>query len=229
MQAPCANSGARIPRSSSAPSPRAFAAAALATARRRRPSPPPSAHPPSSSSPAAAPSSAPSSEGAALPDRWPYSTPVQRVRDYELDAYRVVNNGVYAHLFQDARHLALERLCGTSVGDYLEMGVLMALSELVVRYRSPLRSGDAYVSRVGVLSVGGARVTLSQQVVRVDATSGEPLAVAADGSATVVFLDGEYRPARMPREAREAFERALAEAAAAGEPGGSKGGGEQGG
>lgn len=206
MQAPCANSGARIAGLSIAPPPRAFNSAALPTARRRPP--PPSASPPSSSPAAAAASSSTQSESATH-DRWPFSTPIQRVRDYELDAYHVVNNGVYAHLFQDARHLALERLCGTSVSAYLEQGVLMALSELVVRYRSPLRSGDAYVSRVGVLSVGGARVTLSQQVVRVDAESGEPLAVAADGSATVVFLDGGYRPARMPREAREAFARAL--------------------
>jgi YbgC/YbaW family acyl-CoA thioester hydrolase len=147
-----------------------------------------------------------------------------RVRDYELDMFGVVNNGVYAHLFQDARHLALEKMTGTSVAQFLESGVLMALSELVVRYKAPLRSGDAYVCRVGVAEVRGTRVTLAQQVVRVaggDAADGagagggdgseEAEVVAAEGSATVVFLDGRYRPARMPAEARRAFEAAFAE------------------
>jgi acyl-CoA thioesterase FadM len=157
--------------------------------------------------------------------RWAYTSAPQRVRDYELDVFSVVNNGVYASLFQDARHLALEQLTGTSVTSYLGRGVLMALSELVLRYRRPLRSGDWYVSRVGVAEVRGTRVTLSQQVVRVGVSpgggggggGGEPVGqeeeeeeeVAAEGTATVVFLDKGYRPARMPAEAKRAFEQAM--------------------
>jgi acyl-CoA thioesterase FadM len=136
------------------------------------------------------------------------------VRDYELDVFQVVNNGVYASLFQDARHLALEKVTGTSVTAYLESGVLMALSELIIRYKAPLRSGDWYVSRVRVAEVRGTRVTLAQQVVRVvDGSKSAETAegkVAAEGSATVVFLDNGYRPTRMPADAKQAFERAAA-------------------
>jgi len=178
--------------------------------------------------------------GARATTKWALTTPPQRVRDYELDMFGVVNNGAYAHFFQDARHLALEQLTGTSVAAFLEGGTLMALSELVVRYRAPLRSGDSYVCRVGVERVGGARVTLAQQVVRVvvgaaaagaaaagagagvagaaagpgegegqGIDGGEEEVLAAEGTATVVFLDRRYRPARMPAEARRAFEEAL--------------------
>jgi acyl-CoA thioesterase FadM len=162
----------------------------------------------------APPSSAAASDAAATPppssaeSKWAYTSPVHRVRDYELDMFNVVNNALYGHLFQDARHLALEKICGRSVSDYLEAGVLMALSELIIRYKSPLRSGDHYVSRVAVADVKGTRVTLAQEVVRVEADGCE-IALAADGSATVVFLGPSYRPARMPAEAREAFEAAL--------------------
>jgi acyl-CoA thioesterase FadM len=140
---------------------------------------------------------------------WSYVSPIHRVRDYELDAFQVVNNGVYAHLFQDARHLALEALAGRSVADFLSAGVLMALSELIIRYKAPLRSGDYYVSRVAVADVRGTRVTLRQEVAAVDRATGAELALAAEGSATVVFLNEQYRPARMPAETRKAFEEAM--------------------
>jgi acyl-CoA thioesterase FadM len=176
------------------------------TAPRRRAPPTPTTNPPLAAAAKAAPTDQPV---------WAFVSEPQRVRDYELDVFQVVNNGVYASLFQDARHLALEKMTGTSVTAYLEKGVLMALSELIIRYKAPLRSGDWYVSRVGVAEVRGTRVTLAQQVVRVvdgskgcaETAEGE---VAAEGSATVVFLDRAYRPARMPADAKQAFERAAA-------------------
>jgi hypothetical protein len=77
------------------------------------------------------------------------------VRDSELDQFSVVNNSVYSVYFQHGRHEAL-RSMGAGVGEYQAAGVLMALSELVIKFKQPLRSGDAFRVETSVGAVRGA-------------------------------------------------------------------------
>ena len=110
-----------------------------------------------------------------------------------------------------------------------EEGGALALSRLVLDFKAPLRSGD--VARVGVrvTSARGARVEMEQWVdaVRRGMRSGgeggqggggataaaaaaaeeeEIVVRACDAEATVVALDGRYRPKRLPRAVQKALE-----------------------
>ncbi|GLC38742.1 hypothetical protein PLESTB_001454600 [Pleodorina starrii] len=170
-----------------------------------------------------------------------------RVRDYELDQFNVVNNAVYSSFFQHGRHEAFEAL-GHNVDDYARRGTPLALSQLNITFRAPLRSRDVFRVTVAVQRVTGARVVFHQRILkprrrqqrrplaaaappppRPEVASGAPdvaasaaAAAAAEGrltpkaeepeeeeeeeliaeaEAVVVFLDSQYRPARMPRDA----------------------------
>lgn len=142
-----------------------------------------------------------------------------KVRDSELDQFLVVNNANYSVYLQHARHEFLEAV-GLPVAAATDEGGALALSRLVLDFRAPLRSGD--VARVGVrvTSARGARVEMEQWVdaVRRRGSTGgdgggdgggggeEIIVRALDAAATVVALDGRYRPTRLPRAVQRALE-----------------------
>ena len=144
-----------------------------------------------------------------------------KVRDSELDQFLVVNNANYAVYLQHARHEFLERI-GLPVAAATQEGGALALSRLVLDFKAPLRSGD--VARVGVrvTSARGARVEMEQWVDAVrrgageaggggggeseEAAAGVVAVRALDAEATVVALDGRYRPRRLPGAVRRALE-----------------------
>ncbi|KIY99702.1 hypothetical protein MNEG_8262 [Monoraphidium neglectum] len=135
------------------------------------------------------------------------------VRDTELDQFSVVNNNVYGYYMQHGRHKALKAL-GAGVGEYQARGILMALSELSIKYKTPLRSGDVFRVDTSVEQVTAARLVMRQAVVREDA-GGRKLSLCAEGLATVVFLDTAYRPIRLPAGEKAVFEALRQQAAAA--------------
>lgn len=178
-----------------------------------------------------------------------------------------INPFKHTRTLQHGRHKALAS-AGASVGEYQARGTLMALSELNIKYRQPLRSGDAFRVETSVEQVcvcvcvcretGGdlaslqqkhllcssnfkldsapshaqtqvtaARLVLRQRAVRC-ARGGGGEALCAEGHATVVFIDADYKPMRLPPADRamfQALQQAAAAAAAAGDGSSSKGGG----
>ncbi len=64
-----------------------------------------------------------------------------------------------------ARHKALAAV-GMSVESLQQAGTLLALSELVMRYKAPLRAQDIFVVTAAVSKVQGARLVLEQTVLR---------------------------------------------------------------
>jgi acyl-CoA thioesterase FadM len=162
---------------------------------------------------AAATTPTPSADGDDRPFHW---TTIP-VRDYELDAFGVVNNAVYAQYCEHARH---EFLAGATAGRLAAVGAgttagsaALALSDFSIKFIAPLRSGDVCRAGVRVARSTPARLVCEQRVELVSAgpatrggggglAPGAPIVAA---TATVVSLDAAYKPRRIPAAVREAL------------------------
>ena len=143
--------------------------------------------------------------------RMAYSLEMQ-VRDYELDQYGVVNNAVYLHYLEHARHEFLITL-GLDAAEVARSGRSLALAEVHVRYRAPLHSRDRFTVTVAVKEVTAVKVVLQQRIVKAGearpATEAETVGVFLDERGRLKWLDAAVRelftrhlepePARAPR------------------------------
>ncbi len=121
------------------------------------------------------------------------------VRDYELDQYGVVNNAVYLNYLEHTRHEFLHTIA-IDPAAVAASGQALALSEIQVRFRSPLRSRERFRSELCIGAVRGARVVIEQRLVAMD-DAREVLTAQA----VAVFLDEGGRPRRVTPEHRAAF------------------------
>ncbi len=127
-----------------------------------------------------------------------------QVRDYELDQYGVVNNAVYLRYLEHTRHEFLNQL-GIDPADVARSGRSLALSEIHVTYRSPLRSREAFRIALRVRALSGARVTFAQEITAL--ADGRRV---VEAEAVAVFLDERGRPLRLDPEHRRLFSGYLA-------------------
>ena len=106
------------------------------------------------------------------------------VRDYELDCEQIVNNANYLHYMEHTRH----KLCLEVGYPFIEMhrnGIDAVVSKMEIEYKTPLRSGDKFLSCIN-LERKGPRFIFHQDIYKTD---GEPVLKAV---VTVVALkDGK--------------------------------------
>jgi YbgC/YbaW family acyl-CoA thioester hydrolase len=121
------------------------------------------------------------------------------VRDYELDQYGVVNNAVYLNYLEHARHEFLHGV-GIDPAAVARSGRSLALSEIHVHYRGPLRSRDHFRVEVRIGELRGARVVILQRIV--SPPDGRAI---LEARAVAVFLDARGRPQRLDAAHRAAF------------------------
>lgn len=84
----------------------------------------------------------------ALSDKWTYCLEM-KVRDYECDVQGVVNNANYQHYLEHTRHEYLLSL-GTGFMKLHDEGVDAIVTQVLLKYRRPLRSGDVFISCLNV-------------------------------------------------------------------------------
>ncbi len=116
------------------------------------------------------------------------------MRSYECDSYGHVNNAVYLHYLEVARHEMLAAL-GMDYAGMRSAGFGLVVARIDIRYRRPAVGGDVLTiaSRaVKRLRVGGI---IAQRILK-----GEELVAEAD--VTWVSIDERGRAAPMP----EAFD-----------------------
>lgn len=86
------------------------------------------------------------------------------VRDYECDIQGIVNNANYLHYAEHTRHLFLSSL-GVSFSKLHEQGTDAVVARMNLKYKTPLRCDDVFVSRLA-LRKEGLRYIFSQDIFR---------------------------------------------------------------
>lgn len=76
-----------------------------------------------------------------------------RVRDYECDLQGIVNNANYQHYTEHTRHEFL-RSRGVSFADLHARGIDAVVARMQLNFKCPLRSGDAFVSKLALKKEG---------------------------------------------------------------------------
>lgn len=87
------------------------------------------------------------------------------VRDYELDMWGVVNNAVYQNYLEHTRHQFM-KAAGVDVADSHAHEMVPMVSRVEIDYKSPLRSGDRFVVRLGLRRQGRLRFIFDQDIYR---------------------------------------------------------------
>ena len=87
-----------------------------------------------------------------------------KVRDYECDLQGIVNNANYQHYIEHTRH---EFLCsaGISFARLHEEGTDPVVARLNMAFKTPLRSGDEFVSKL-YLKKEGIKYVFYQDIFR---------------------------------------------------------------
>ena len=70
-----------------------------------------------------------------------------KVRDYECDLQGIVNNANYQHYLEHTRHEFLTS-AGISFAQLHEEGVDPVVARLTMAFKTPLKSGDEFVSKL---------------------------------------------------------------------------------
>ncbi|MBQ7664172.1 MAG: acyl-CoA thioesterase [Bacteroidaceae bacterium] len=87
-----------------------------------------------------------------------------KVRDYECDLQGIVNNANYQHYTEHTRHEFL-RSEGISFAELHDRGIDAVVARLQMSFKTPLRSGDEFVSRLAVRKEG-IKIVFVQDIFR---------------------------------------------------------------
>ncbi|CAM6088914.1 unnamed protein product [Calypogeia fissa] len=120
----------------------------------------------------------------------------EKVRDYELDHYGVVNNAIYAQLCQHARTELLENI-GFSPAGVIESGKAMAIADMTMKFISPLRSGDRYIVSSRVAGTTAVRLIFEDHIYKLPERE-----LVMSAKSTVLVLDQNSKPGRLPEEVK---------------------------
>lgn len=130
-----------------------------------------------------------------------------RVYFEDTDLSAIVYHANYLRYMERARSDLLERI-GVDQRAAFEAGLgVYAVADLAIRYVSPARLGDALVVETRLKALGGASVTMGQQILR-----GDALVTDATVRAGWLSADGG-RPQRQPADWVARFRALLPDAA----------------
>lgn len=76
-----------------------------------------------------------------------------KVRDYECDMQGIVNNAIYQHYLEHTRHEFITTL-GINFAELHGQGLDPVVARITIAYKTPLRSGEDFVSKLYVEKEG---------------------------------------------------------------------------
>ncbi|MDA0687098.1 MAG: acyl-CoA thioesterase [Proteobacteria bacterium] len=86
-----------------------------------------------------------------------------KVRDYECDMQGIVNNAIYQHYLEHARHEFLISR-GLSFADLTAAGVIIVVAKAELEYRKSLRAGDLFEVSAEVQRPSKVRIVFEQKI-----------------------------------------------------------------
>ena len=107
-----------------------------------------------------------------------------KVRDYECDLQGIVNNANYQHYLEHTRHEFLTA-AGMSFARLHEEGIDPVVARLTLAFKTPLKSGDEFLSRL-YLKKEGIKYVFYQDIYR---ASDEKMVIKATVE-TVCLVNG---------------------------------------
>ncbi|MCD8029438.1 MAG: acyl-CoA thioesterase [Bacteroides sp.] len=110
-----------------------------------------------------------------------------KVRDYECDLQGIVNNANYQHYLEHTRHEFLSSL-GVSFAGLHEQGVDPVVARINMAFKTPLKSGDEFISKL-YLRKEGIKYVFHQDIFRKEDLKLVVRAVVE----TVCVVDGRLR------------------------------------
>lgn len=87
------------------------------------------------------------------------------VRDYECDMQGVVNNSVYQNYLEHTRHQYLKSI-DLDFAELQRKGINLMVTRVEIDYKSPLRSGDKFISALRMERISPLRFGFVQQINR---------------------------------------------------------------
>ncbi|MBI3009654.1 MAG: acyl-CoA thioesterase [Candidatus Omnitrophica bacterium] len=87
------------------------------------------------------------------------------VRDYECDLQGIVNNAVYQHYLEHARHQLLKQF-GLNFAELSQKGINLVIVKALLEYKHPLRSNDSFVVGTNMVRCSDVRFDFLQDVFR---------------------------------------------------------------
>jgi YbgC/YbaW family acyl-CoA thioester hydrolase len=124
-----------------------------------------------------------------------------RVRSYELDSLRHVNNAVYLQYFEQARMEALHAT-GYPLERLFSMGTVPNVVRAEIDFRRPITEGDPVLITTEVEKAGRSSMSIRQRIY----LDRDPAVEVADALIVGVWVgttDG--RPVPIPPQLRDAF------------------------
>ena len=88
-----------------------------------------------------------------------------KVRDYECDLQGIVNNAVYQHYLEHARHEYLNSR-GLDFAELTALGVIIVVIRAELDYKQALRPGDRFSVSVSAKKLGRLKVVFDQEIRR---------------------------------------------------------------
>lgn len=98
-----------------------------------------------------------------MTDKYIYELPM-KVRDYECDLQGIVNNANYQHYLEHTRHEFLLSV-GVSFAELHRQGVDPVVAHISMAFKTPLRSGDEFLSKL-YLKKEGIKYVFYQDIFR---------------------------------------------------------------
>ena len=118
----------------------------------------------------------------------------KRIYYHDTDAGGVVYYGNYLKYLEEARTEFLEQK-GLSVPSLCERGFLYAVSQCLIRYRSPARYGDIILCHAHLKKVTSVQMIFEQKIL--DKNSDRLL---VDAEVTLVSLNRDFKPTPIPED-----------------------------